>query len=319
MPAPSSSACARRRSADSAATRSTTGSSERARRAQELVAVEHRLPQEVRRGSWRAALLQRQPLVTLAQSTGQGPHVGRVQPRHRGDQQALRGHRVEVVRMGRVIVVEVHHRAQRVQQRTHRGLAHQRRLVARHLDGNTGARKSATKQGDGGAPRPHQHGHLRPRDIVLEMGPAQQVGHSLDLGPLGVIGEDLDPVAATDRHGFRTGERRPRPGVDAAGQRDPRGHPLAGQQHSRTEPAYSRQGPHVARPAVAFAELVGEVEDSSHLGTTECVDRLVRVTHHREVGAIAGQSLEQSHLAGVGVLVLVDEHVLRTAPRSSAW
>ena len=45
------------------------------------------------------------------------------------------------------------------------------------------------------------------------------------------------------------------------------------------------------------------------------VDRLVRVADDGEVAAVAGERPEQRDLAGVGVLVLVDEHVRGAGPQ----
>ena len=97
--------------------------------------------------------------------------------------------------------------------------------------------------------------------------------------------------------------------------RDPGGDALARGEDPRPEAAYDGERQHVRRAAVAPPELVGEVEDPAHLGTPERVDRLVRVTHHGEVGPVAGDRLEQPHLAGVGVLVFVHEDVPEPGPQ----
>ena len=62
-------------------------------------------------------------------------------------------------------------------------------------------------------------------------------------------------------------------------------------------------------------ELAGEVEDAAHVGAPEAVDRLVGVADDRQVAAVAGESAQQRHLAGVGVLVLVDEDVGEARPQ----
>ena len=56
-------------------------------------------------------------------------------------------------------------------------------------------------------------------------------------------------------------------------------------------------------------ELRGELLDAADVGTAEAVDRLVGIADHHEVAAVTGERLEQRDLAGIGVLVLVDEHV----------
>ena len=110
--------------------------------------------------------------------------------------------------------------------------------------------------------------------------------------------------------GLRGQERLARRGVDAAGEGEPVGHAAGGQQDPRTEPAGALQHHHRGRGAGGGREARREVEDAAHVGAAEAVDRLVRVAHHREVAPVAGQRAEQGDLAGVGVLVLVHEHVL---------
>ncbi len=95
--------------------------------------------------------------------------VGGVEARQRRDQQPLGRHGVEVVGVVGVVVVEVDHGAQRVEQRAYGGLAHQRRLVAGHLDGHAGTGEAAPQHRDGGAARsgpapPSATTGRRPRD-----------------------------------------------------------------------------------------------------------------------------------------------------------
>ena len=59
----------------------------------------------------------------------------------------------------------------------------------------------------------------------------------------------------------------------------------------------------------AVRELAREVEDAAHVGAAEAVDRLVGVADDGQVAAVAGERPQQRDLAGVGVLVLVDEDV----------
>ena len=55
-------------------------------------------------------------------------------------------------------------------------------------------------------------------------------------------------------------------------------------------------------------EPVAEVEQSVDVRAAEGVDGLVRVADHDQVAPVTGQCLQQSLLAGVGVLVLVHDH-----------
>ena len=158
-------------------------------------------------------------------------------------------------------------------------------------------------------PGADQHRHVGPVDAVLEVRPAQQVGEVLGLGPLGVEGAHLDP-AVRQPLGDR-GRRKARAlRVDAAGQRQPRRRPAA-RRSSRRAPnrRLVRSTATSAGPPVGAGELRGEVEDAAHVGAAEGVDRLVRVADDGEVAAVAGERTQQRDLAGVGVLVLVDEHV----------
>ena len=107
----------------------------------------------------------------------------------------------------------------------------------------------------------------------------------------------------------RRQERLARALGDAAGQPDPAGDPLGGGEEPRPEPAGGPQRHDLGRGAVGAREVGREVEDPAHLRAPERVDRLVRVAHRHQVAAVAGDRPQQRHLAGVGVLVLVDEDV----------
>ena len=85
--------------------------------------------------------------------------------------------------------------------------------------------------------------------------------------------------------------------------------PLRGGEQPRPEPAGGPQRHHLGRSTVGSREVGREVEDPAHLRASERVDRLVRVAHHHQVAAVTGDRPQQRHLAGVGVLVLVDEDV----------
>ena len=57
-------------------------------------------------------------------------------------------------------------------------------------------------------------------------------------------------------------------------------------------------------------ELRREVEDVAHLGGAEGVDRLRVVADHRQAAAVGLERVQDARLQPVGVLVLVDQHVL---------
>ena len=103
--------------------------------------------------------------------------------------------------------------------------------------------------------------------------------------------------------------------VDGAGQPDAPGDALGGDEQPRPEPAGGPERDHRCGAAIGAGEVGGELEDAAHLGPAEPVDRLVRVADDDEVAAVAGEGAEQGHLAGVGVLVLVDEDVLELTPQ----
>ena len=86
---------------------------------------------------------------------------------------------------------------------------------------------------------------------VLEVGPAQQVGDVLGLGPLGVEGEHLDPSGAVRRRP-RSGCRNAANGlgVDRAGGGQPRGHAPGRPQQPGPEPAGDPQRHRAGRAAV---------------------------------------------------------------------
>ncbi len=57
-------------------------------------------------------------------------------------------------------------------------------------------------------------------------------------------------------------------------------------------------------------ELLRKAQDVAHLGAAEGVDALRVVAHHGEAGAIGLQATQDGGLQAVGVLVLVDEHLV---------
>ena len=153
-------------------------------------------------------------------------------------------------------------------------------------------------------------------DAVLEVGAAEQVGEVLGLGALGVEGADHDPAVAQVVPAPPAGRGTPArasSGIEP-GSASRCGHPLGRDQQPRAEAPGGAQRDHVGGRAVGSRELGREVEDAAHLGAPEPVDRLVRVADDGQVAAVAGERPEQRDLAGVGVLVLVDEDVAQLGP-----
>ena len=94
------------------------------------------------------------------------------------------------------------------------------------------------------------------------------------------------------------------------GSAEPAGDPLGGDQQAGAEPAGGAQRHHVGAGAPsARGKSVGKSRMPRTSAPRNAVDRLVRVADHDQVAAVAGERPEQRDLAGVGVLVLVDEDV----------
>ena len=192
----------------------------------------------------------------------------------------------------------------------------ERQVVGRHLDRHAGTGQRPPQRGDAGAAGADQHRHPVPLDAVLEVRPAQQVGQPLCLGPLGVVGDDLDPaVALRPRHGLGRQERLARLRGDAAGEGQPAGDAAGAEQDARPEPAGAPEHDDRGGRAARGREAAREVEDAAHVGAAEAVDRLVRIAHHGEVATVTGDGAQQRDLARVGVLVLVHEDVRVARPQ----
>ena len=110
------------------------------------------------------------------------------------------------------------------------------------------------------------------------------------------------------------------PGVDARTRHQPAvlprsgqplGDPAADRQQRRSGAAAHAEGEPVGGPPVAVPEPLGELGDAARFGAAERVDGLVGVADDHQVTPAAGQQLDQLHLGGVGVLVLVDEQPAR--------
>ena len=61
-------------------------------------------------------------------------------------------------------------------------------------------------------------------------------------------------------------------------------------------------------------EMAGEVAQVARVSAPEPVDRLVRVTHREQVGAVAEPAVQQPQLRGADILELVDEEVPEPPP-----
>ncbi|CAM5384771.1 hypothetical protein SMICM304S_10646 [Streptomyces microflavus] len=187
-------------------------------------------------------------------------------------------------------------------------------VVAVDLQGDAGGGEGAADGGQRAASGPYQHGHLPPRNPVLQMGAAQQVRNVLQLRGGGRVGVRLHPAALPDGVQLAVG-------ADGVGGQPGQRHP-AGEQPGRGEQlgaGAAGGGEHAdgGGGAVRPPEGVGEFEDAVHIGAPEGVDRLVRVPegHQRPAAArvrpappVPRQRVQQAHLRGVGVLVLVDVH-----------
>jgi hypothetical protein len=142
-----------------------------------------------------------------------------------------------------VVVVEVDTAPQRVEQRQHGGVADQRQLVAGDLDRDPG--RAEARRSGGMLARPSGPArHLVPRDAVLEVGARSRSARcSASARSVSKVRTTTRPVAGPARG---TGAGTPRaPSADGAGQPDPAGDPLGGDEQPRPEPAGRAQRDHV--------------------------------------------------------------------------
>ena len=209
-----------------------------------------------------------------------------------------------------VVVVEIEHDPQRVDERQCGRVSHQRHLIAGNLDRDPGGAERAPQRRDALAPRADQHRHVVPLDAVLQVGAPEQVGQVLGLAAVAVEGPDHDAALAVLAAGRGRVEERVTGRLgDAAGQPDPLRDPLGGGEDPWAEPPGRAERDHLGGLAVGPREVVGEVEDASHLGAAEGIDRLMGVADRDQVAALPGDGLQHRDLTGVGVLVLVHEDV----------
>ena len=140
-----------------------------------------------------------------------------------------------------------------------------------------------------------QHRLLRQPGAFLAL--AQHlVGHPARLVGLVVHQHQLRPV----RRGLVAVQRlRKAP----AGQRD---HGVGRSQQRLRAAVVALQRQHRGR----WREALGKAEQVLDLGRTEAVDRLRVVAHHGQAPAVGLQRVQDAGLQAVGVLVLVDQHVV---------
>ncbi len=202
------------------------------------------------------------------------------------------------------------------QQRPDGRLGGQRDLVAGHLDRDPAAASARLRPGIIRFPERTSTAISLPRHAVAQVGLAQQLGDVLGLGARRRAGEGLDPAARQTGCGYRVPERGPYVRGQGARQRQSAGDVPARGEQGGAEPAGGAQGDDRCRGAGRGPEVGREVEDAAGLGAPEGVDRLVGVPDHDHVPPVAGDGLQQPHLGGIGVLVLVDEDRRHLAPQS---
>ena len=254
-------------------------------------------------------------LLAPPQLPAEPTHVASIEATERSREQRLGAAGVDVLHVSAVLIVEVEHGAQRVEHGEHCRVARERDVVAGDFDGHPGGAECPAQARDRRPARPDQHRHVVPVDAVLEVCAAQQVSEVLGLCPLGLERHDLGPSLAQGAslsHGRK--ESLPCRGVDADRLGQPTGHPLGGHQQALAEAAGGAQGDDVGRIAVAAGKPGRELEDAPDLGTTEGVDRLVRIADDGEISAVPRERLQEADLGRVRVLVLVDEHMAQTSP-----
>ena len=189
-----------------------------------------------------------------------------------------------------IVVVEVDHGPQRVEQRLDGRLADQRGVVAATSTGTpapTSERRSAGMQA-----RPERTSTAMSDQAM----PSSRWARRSRSARCSASARSVSKVSTSTRpsprsFGAATGSRKARRASSSMepGQAEPPGHPLGGEQHPGAEAPGRAQRHHVGGPAVAPRERGREVEDAAHLRTAEAVDRLVRVADDRQVAAVADQ------------------------------
>jgi hypothetical protein len=83
----------------------------------------------------------------------------------------------------------------------------------------------------------------------------------------------------------------------------------------RRQPPGDAQRAHRRRPPVPGAEGLRELEDAAQVGAPEPIDGLIWVANDHQLPAVTRDRLEQPHLRGVGVLILIDEDHREALPQ----
>ena len=169
-------------------------------------------------------------LLALPQLPGQAAYVAGVEPAERPGQQRLGPGGVDVVDVVGVVVVEVEHHPQRVDQRQRGRVADQRHLVAGHLDRHPGGAEGAAQRRDatGGrtAPAPPSRPTAMPSSRWARR--SRSARCSASARSLSKVRTTTRPSPCSPGDGRRREERLARALGDAAGQPDPAGDPLGG-------------------------------------------------------------------------------------------
>ena len=144
---------------------------------------------------------------------------------------------------------------------------------------------------------PIEDRHPRPPQVGA-LGGAQRARDAARLllrgGVLGEVGEGTVSLLGVDGGAASTGWAEHRAGG---------GDHLRGRSVVAAEPDHADVGKLLGREPPREAVEVGRI------GTGEAVDRLIRITDHTEVAAVAQPRAQQPELRGAGVLELVDEEV----------
>src|SRR5215510_997148 len=252
----------------------------------------------------------------------QGPpeaaYLARVGTTQRREQQGSGRVSSECVRLGCA--------AQCKQQGRDRRLRRQRQLVTGNLKRDTRCPENPPGDGDRPAPRPNENGHLRPGHTVFEVGPAQQVGHTLKLRTQRRIGEDLHSVWVCSHCDRPSGLACcdevpvvPDASCRQTWERQSSGDLTGGGQEVWASPPGNPQDAHSRRVVVAMAKRLGEVENAAQICATEAIDGLVGIADHDELSSVPGDGLQEPYLGCVGVLILVDEDHREPLPQLGAY
>jgi hypothetical protein len=126
-------------------------------------------------------------------------------------------------------------------------------------------------------------------------------------------GEDLDLALGKFRIRYWIAEGLEDLDGQHARYTQPAGHAAAGGKQHASEAPGPAQGEDWRRRSIPSPEQLREVQDPARLGAAKCVDRLVGIPHDDDIPAVTGDHLQQPHLGGIGVLILVDQDTTNLA------